>query len=370
MGTKKRKASYIIFLWIAIPLLIYLCYLQINRLEVSDMHFVEILCIDRADGEYTVTALYDNAASKKNDGLQAMNGTGDSVYTAYIDMTRKNAKDISLDHTAYFMIGQNAAANSLSDSLDFIAREPDMKTNAKVFIVRSANTTKLLKDAMEEDFAPSETLDSISNKQGNNLKKPMNTLLQVLNDMEHTYNNLLIPYLVYEDKNMYLGGYATFQNQKLYGFLNYESSQAVDLFRNNLRTCPLELMEQLNIELRNLEVSPQVTLSGQVPSVNYKIKTDSAIREASDSVDVFNPDTLSSIHEMEKYKLSQLLKDLTALMQKENLDLLDIGSTLEKQVSKEQLEKNWETYLENLDISLSVKSATAKTYVIETKQKK
>lgn len=369
MRSKKKKEFFHIFLWITIPLLIYLCYIQIDRLEVSDMHFVEILCIDKTDNGYSVTALYDNAGSKKNDGLHAMEGDGDSVYTAYIDMTRKNSKDISLDHTSYFMIGQNAAADNLADSLDFIAREPDMKTNAKVFIVRAKNTTKLIKDAMEDDFAPSETLDSISQKQGNNLKKPMNTLLHVLNDMDHSYNNLLIPYLVYEDKTMYLEGYATFENQKLYGFLNYESSQAVDLFRNNLRTCPLELTKHFNVELKNLEVNPQISLNGTTPSVQYRIKTDSVIKESTDSIDVFQPSTLSRIHTMEQYKLMEQLKSLVALMKEEHLDLLNIGTTLEKQMSKEQLDKNWETYLENLDISLSVKSATAKTYNIETFQR-
>ena len=366
MAPRKRKASYIIFLWIAIPLVIYISYIQINRSEVSDLHFVEILCIDQADGTYTVTALYNNAGSKENDGLKLMDGSGDSVYTAYIDMSRKNSKDISLDHTDYFMIGQNAAARGLSECFDFIAKEPDMKTNANVFVVQSENTNKLLKDAMEDDFAPSETLNAITQKESNNLKKPSNTLLNVLNDMDHSYNNLLLPYLVYKDKNMFLEGYATFKNQRLYGFLDYPTSLAVDLFRNNLRTCPLELSPNLNVELKNLQVTPHVTLKGQKISVNLNVKADSTVKEAPDAIDVFNQDTLTKINALEKYKLMENLRKLIQLSKNEHLDLLDVGSTLEKQTTKTQLEKNWETYIENLDFSLSVQSATAKTYTIES----
>lgn len=366
MEPRKRKASYIVFLWIAIPLIIYISYIQINRSEVSDLHFVEILCIDQTDGTYTVTALYNNAGSKDNDGLKLMDGKGDSVYTAYIDMSRKNSKEISLDHTDYFMIGQNAAARGLSECFDFLSKEPDMKTNANVFVVQSENTNKLLKDAMEDDFAPSETLNAISQKESNNLKKPANTLLNVLNDMNHSYNNLLLPYLVYENKNMFLEGYATFKNQRLYGYLDYPTSLAVDLFRNNLRTCPLELSPNLNVELNNIQVTPHVNLKDEKLSVNLNVKADSTVKEASDAIDVFSQDTLSKINALEKYKLMENLRKLMQLSKKEHLDLLDVGATLEKQTGKTQLEKNWETYIENLDISLSVQSATAKTYTIES----
>ncbi len=369
MNPRKRKASHFIFLWIAIPLLIYISYIKIGRSDVSIVHFVEILCIDYAKGNYTVTALYDNAGSKTDDGLKLIDGKGDSVYTAYIDMTRKNSRDISLDHTAYFMIGQNAAANSLSECFDFIEREPDMKTNAHVFIVQSKNTNKLLKEAMKDDFSPSETLNAISEKASNNLKKPNNTLLQVLNDVDHQYNNLLIPYLVYKDKNMYLEGYATFRNQKLYGYLDYTTSQATDLFRNNLRTCPLELSRNLNVQLTNLDVSSSVKLKANAFNVHINLKTDSTIMEVSDAVDVFQQNILSEINQMEKYKLMELLRSIMLLSKQEHLDLLDIGTILEKQTGKTLLEDNWETYIENLDISLSVKSTTAKTYTIQTNNK-
>ncbi|SET30319.1 Ger(x)C family spore germination protein [[Clostridium] polysaccharolyticum] len=371
MEPRKRKASYHIFLWIAIPLILYISYVQINRSEVNDIHFVEVLCIDQQDDTYTITALYDNAGSKNNDGLQSIEGTGDSVYTAYTDMSRKNSKDISLDHADYFLISENTAKKGLPDCLDFISREPDLKTNANIFIVQSDNTNKLLKDAMEEDFTPSETLNAISQKETNNLKKPNNTLLQVLNSMDHSYNNLLIPYLVYDNNTMYLEGYSTFKNQKLYGFLDYNTSLAVDFFRNNLRTYPLELSRNLNVELSNINVTPHVSLKNDSLFLKLIVKSDSQIKEASDAIDIFNPDTLSKMNDLEKYRLIEQLSKIIRISKRYHLDLLNIGSTLEKQTQSTKLKKNWETYIENLDISLSVQSATAKTYTIDTdKQKK
>lgn len=369
MGTKKRKKSYIIFLWIAIPLLIYISYIQINRSEVGDLHFIEIFSIDRTDDLYTVTALYNNASSESQKGMTLIQGIGNSVYSAYIDMSRKNSKELSLDHTAYFLIGQDAALVGLPDCLDFIGREPDLKTNAKLFVVQSQNTNKLLKAAMKDDFAPDETLDAITRKQTNNLKKPSNTLLHVLNDMNHPYNNLLLPYLVYKDKNMYLEGYATFKDQKLTGFLGYDISQAVDFFRNNLRTCPLELNKNLSVELSNIQVTPHIKLNKQDVTLNMKVKMDSTIKEAISAVDVLSSDKLTRINQLEQYTLMDSLTEILVIMKQDNLDLLDIGSNLEKQMNAETLTRNWETYLNGLKFSLSVDSATSKTYTIDTDQR-
>ena len=208
-------------------------------------------------------------------------------------------------------------------------------------------------------------MNAISEKESNNLKKPNNSLLQVLNDIAHPYNNLLIPYLVYKDNNMYLEGYATFQNQKLYGYLDYATSQTVDLFRNNLRTCPLELSKNLNVQLSNLDVTPSFTIRKDSLNVQFNVKTDSAIKEMSFNRKVFSQDTLASINRLEKYKLMEQLRSIMMLSKKEHLDLLDIGTMLENQVGTKQLKENWNTYIENLTISLSVKSATAKTYIIE-----
>lgn len=368
METRKRKKCYMIFLWIAIPLLIYISYIQINRSEVGDLHFIEILTIDRTEDTYTITGLYDNASSESKEGMELINGKGDSVYTAYIDMSRKNSKELSLDHTAYFLIGQNAAAVGLPDCLDFISREPDLKTNAKLFVVQSKDTGKLLEDAMNDDFAPDETLDSITEKQTNNLKKPTNTLLHVLNDMNHSYNNLVLPYLVYENKTMYQEGYAAFKDQKLTGFLSYDISQAIDFFRNNLRTCPLELDRNLSVELSNIEVTPHISIKDQTLTLKMNVKNDSTVKEAIGAVDIFSQDTLSKINQLEQYKLMDNLTEILLLMKQDNLDLLNIGSNLEKQMNAETLSKNWETYVNQMEVSLSVRSATSKTYTINTDQ--
>lgn len=370
MRTRHHKKSYHIFLWIAIPLLLYLCYVEINRSEVSDTSFTEILCIDEKDGTYTLSALYDNAANKEKDGMELIDGKGNSVYSAYIDMSRKHSRDISLDHTAYFLISQSAATNSLANCLDFISRDPDMKVNAEVFIVKSENTNKMFKDAMEEDFSPSDTLNAIAAKQTNNQKKPKNTLLQVLNDIDHSYNNLLIPYLVLEKDNMYLEGYATFKEKKLFCLLDYDLSQAIDFYRNNLRTYPLELSKNLNVELSNIQVTQQLVVSNNMPTLNVNVTTDSTLKEAVYGLPVFQKNTLTTLNQLEKLKLTDWLVKIVMTMKRDQLDLLNIGTELGTHVGNDQINAHWDSYLKNLDISLDVDSSTSKTYLIETNERR
>lgn len=366
MGTTPRKKNYKIFLWIAIPLLLYLFYIQIDRKEVGETNFVEILCIDREGDVYTITGFYDNAASKNDDGLKMIDGTGDSVYTAYMDMSRKNAKDLSLDHTEYFLLSEQAATLGLEHCLDFISREPDMKTNAKLFVLKTKNANKLLDKALEKEFAPSDTLNAISNKQTNNLKKPMNTLLQVLNDMEHNYNNLLLPYLVYEDESMYLDGYATFKNGRLYSYLGHDLSQAVDLYRNNLRTCPLDLSSEICVQLLDIVSTPQVDVIDDSLNINMKVKAESTVKQATNITNVFEEETRTRIAELERYRLTENLLEIIFLMKTEKLDLLNIGTLLEKKADALPANTTWDSYINNMEVSLTIELDTAKTYTLET----
>lgn len=366
MNLKCKKKSYSIFLWIVLPLLLYLCYVQIARREVSDTHFVEIFCIDYTDNHYHITGFYDNAASKDNNGFQMIDGYGASVYSAYTDMSRKNSKDISLDHTAYFMLSETAASYGLEHCLDFISREPDMKTNAKVYILKTRDANGLLEKAMEEKFSLSETLDSITNKQSNNLKKPMNTLLQVYNNMEHKDNSLLLPYLVYEDKTMYLEGYATFKNGKLYRYLNYELSLFIDLFRNNIRTCPLELKPEMCVELFNIESTPQVNVTKDTLNIEIKVKADSTVKEAANTAYVFEQQNRNQLSELERKKLTENLMEIITLMKQEKLDLLNIGFELDKKADTLPVNRTWDSYLNHLRVTFTLDMDTAKTYILET----
>lgn len=366
MGARHKKKSYQIFLWIVIPLLLYICYVQMERREVVDTNFVEILCIDRTNDSYRITGFYDNAASKNDNGFKIIDGMGSSVYSAYTDMSRKNSKDISLDHTAYFLISEKAAVYGLKHCLDFISREPDMKTNAKVYLWKTENANQVLKSALEEEFSPWETLNSITNKQANNLKKPMNTLLHVLNDMEHNYNNLLLPYLVYEDKSMYLEGYAAFKNGRLYSYLSYELSQFIDLFRNNIRTCPLELEPEICVELLNIESTPQVEITEDTLNIIMKVKAESTVKEATDVVDVFEPQSRDRISQLERNKLTENLLEIISIMKQDKLDLLNIGPALDKKGNKLPGNATWDSYLNNLRVTLSLEMDTAKTYILET----
>ena len=98
------------------------------------------------------------------------------------------------------------------------------------------------------------------------------------------------------------------------------------------------------------------------------VKNDSTVKEAIGAVDIFSQDTLSKINQLEQYKLMDNLTEILLLMKQDNLDLLNIGSNLEKQMNAETLSKNWETYVNQMEVSLSVRSATSKTYTINTDQ--
>ncbi len=362
---KARRGCHILVI-VSVLLLLYICYIQMERNEISDVHFIQMFCIDKTDDGFQVSALYNDGGSQRSDKLQFVEGNGNTVYTAFEDLKRKDSKELTITHTAYYLLSTSAAEYGLPECLDFISRDESVKTNASVYILKEDNANKVLNGAIKDKLLPQEILNYISQKQTHTMKKADNTLMTVLNNMNNPYNNLLIPALSYKDKNMYLDGYATFKTAKLYKYLDYKTSQYIDLFRNRLRTCPLSLGNDLTMELTDLKVNQTVTIENDRLNLTVGLQTNSELKEVAAYTNVFHDAALNKIQNLEIKSLNAQFYSIIKQMQKDNLDLLDISTYLsnESNTTDDSYKKNWNSYLKNMSYHLNVDSTIAKNYII------
>jgi len=329
-----------------------------ERNELSDVHIIQLFSIDKIENGYQVTAIYDEDGGNSGSGTKLIDGTGRSVYAAFENLQRKNSREMTIAHSSYFLISDLVAKDGLEGCLDFISRDETIKSNAAIYILNEDNINHVMTKALDDDFYFHDSLGAITEKMSTNLKQIDNTILSIHNELENESNSLLIPYLVYKDKLLYRNGYATFVDNKLNEYLDYSTSNAIDLFRGNLTVYPM-LIDDIGIELTNIKVNTTAKMEKNKLQVHMDFKSDGEIKEVGSLDNIFNEAQLSKLEDKVNQKLYNILFRLVDKSQKDKLDLLDFEELTGVDIPDKQ------SVLENMDFDFSVRTDIAKNYLLE-----
>lgn len=354
---KRKKFSRVLWGGI-IFLLFYICYVQMERNELSNVYIVQLFSIDKISSGYQVTALYDSNGGDSSSGVEALDGVGESVYLAYEDLQRKNNREMSIANTSYYLISDQIARENLETCLDFISREQSVKNNAALYVLRTDNMKDTITKAIEDKIYFHDAIEAINQKQSDDIKHMDNTILSIHNKIEQKSKNLIIPYLLYKDKLLYSNGYATFKNNSLFVYLDYQTSQAIDLFRNRLVTYPL-MLDTVGIELSNIRVATTANFMNDRLQVVSNFKSNGEIKEVTSNTNVFDETQLAQIESQANQKLYSSFFKIITFMKANDIDLLNF-----EDLAGLSLPGN-EDVLKNMVFELTVQTDLAKNYLLE-----
>ncbi|SFR83023.1 Ger(x)C family spore germination protein [Anaeromicropila populeti] len=367
MNTARNKKSFQKFTILFILVVCYGCYFQMEHNELSDVDIIRVLGIDKSADGYKITALYhDNNAGNSDAGMKAMEGEGDSVYQAYENMKRKNNRSLTIGHTSFYLFSDSVCSDGLLNCMDFISRDQTVKTNASVFILENENINTFLKKTIDDKLFIHESLASISSKQKAVLTKIDNTLLDVLDGITDDSKNLLLPYLVADNSSLYPNGYAVFKGDQLYDYLDYDTSLALDLFRKRLRSFPVFLENNVDLEITNYKVNETASLDKQNLILHIQMSFQSDIREVGNNTQIFNEKSLDALQTLQNKYIQSKLDEIISVMKKEKVDLLGIQNLLAAQADLDwnNIQKNWDSYLAAITYQYNIQSKVAKNYII------
>ena len=365
-----KTKSYYYLAVIFVLFVLYMCFFQMEKNEISDIYIIRVLGIDKDDKGYTVTALYNDNGQSPTDSdlggsgsIQSLYGEGDSVYSAFEDMKQKSTCNMTIAHTSFYLIGESAARNGLKECLDYIARDQTVKTNASVYLLQSEKVKNFLVNSIGEELFIHEDLDDITVKQTNQLRKTENTILHILNNLEDTYNTMFLPYLIHEERNLYPGGYAIFKENKLYEYLDYDTSLTIDLLANRLRYYPIYLSGAVGLEAKNYHVF--MTIDKDKPVLHIKINLVSNLLE--DVVKVNTNSNMQNLEIAQDEYLKNKINEVIALSKEYNTDLLGIKRIYAKEYGgiKEFKESDWESFFYNAAYQLELDTKISKNNVLK-----
>lgn len=378
----------------ALLLLLYLCYINMNRQEISSVDLIRIIAIDKSSTTYTVTAIYTDAAGSGDSTTPlTISGSGTTVYAAFEDMKLKNRNPFTIAHTAYYLVSDTVCRDGLLQGLDYVVREHTTKTNASVYLLPVADIHAFIESSLEEERNILSEVQAIDAKQRQLLKKTDNTLLDVLNALADQNRNLLLPYLTEENDSLFVTGYAVFKGDSLYQYLSTTMSSILDLARNRVRSYPIYLSyhnstdklkaskesdsllaftNQVNqtiaLEITNYRCNIEVSSEGNNLFADIKLDFDTDIKEATRQPSLYAKDEISDLTRRQNQYMQSQFAMLTGYMKTHKVDLLEIENRVSQRYKEQGVSKNEipSFQIETVNFRYSATSQLGKNFMIET----
>ena len=358
---------------IIIPFLLIGCTHDMNRREIDEINFVQVMGIDYSEGEYTLSALISSDAGTdpekgKSGKEEIMEATGKTPYAAFEELKLKSKKSLSVANTGYFLIGDAAATEGIKKCLDFISHDETIKMESLIFVTREMKASDFLNQGIENQQMVHEDLEAVKQKQHDLVTRNDNTLVNILNEMEQVYYSLLVPYLVSEEKAFLIRGYAVFDDLKLADYLDMETSSGVNFIKDIIRVYPVYLEEEASLSLSYSNTKLKSKLDHGRVTVSIMVDFETMVEEVETDKNIYTQDELTRLTDKQNEYIKNIIKKAVDYSTTTGRDILKISQLVENQHVKEwkNLKEGWKAEISEIEYQYVVRSKISKSFILKS----
>lgn len=360
--TIMKRKNYIICCLIIIPIVLGGCSKDFMVTEIDEINFIRVMGIDYEEEEYTISALFTTIEGEE----EITKGKGKSPYAAYEDLRIRAKKAISIGHTGYFLIGESAASNGIDICLDFLSRDETIKMDGLFYITKNSRALDCLEEAIENEQRVNEDMEILRQKQEIMLTRNDNTLVNLINEIKQTYQSVLIPYVIADEKSFLMPGYAVFDDLKLRDYLDEETTAGVNFIKNIIRNYPIFLEDNIGLLITFSETDINSNWVSNKLKINIKIDYETMIKEVNTRDNIFDIDYIESLNRKQDDYVLDLIQLAINYSKATGLDILQIARFVENQNIKEweNIKKTWDTAISEIQYEFEFNSRISKSFLL------
>ncbi|MCU9614394.1 Ger(x)C family spore germination protein [Caldibacillus lycopersici] len=360
-----------------------------NRREVNDLAIAVALGIDKnKDETYSVSVQIlspGEVASPQTGGgvgyetpVTTYTGNGRIIFEALRKLTQQLPNKIYLAHIRMIVIGESVAKEGIYKPLDFLSRDPEMRTDFYIIVSKGNSAKEILNVLTSHEKIPANKLfDSLESSSEawaatgkvklNDLiddlisegTQPILTAVKIVGDADAGKNTDNV--LTTDPKaSLSYDGMAAFSNNKLAGWLNTAESKGLNYIKGKVKNTIIVI--EVNKEMAGIELVDAKTeiiphFRNGEPSIDVKITGEANIADSNSQFDFMNEQVLLELEQKTsddiKGKVSQALDkaqhDLKA-------DVFGFGEQLHKADPKnwDKIKANWTDIFPNLPVNTTV----------------
>ncbi|KKI88459.1 spore gernimation protein GerC [Bacillus sp. SA1-12] len=371
-------------------LILLLCLLSgcWNRKELNDLAIVVGMGVDISNDQYVVTTQVVNpgqVAAKQAGGQKApvilYQQKGDTLFEAIRRTTTVSPRKLYFPHLRILVIGEELAKKGLKDTLDWLSRDHDVRTDFYIVVAKDSKAENVLKvmtalenipanklfsslEASEKAWAPSMTvtLDELIPELASEGKQSHLTGLKIIGNPHEgeTIENVqeIEPAVQLQYSNI-----AVFKEDKLIGWLNEGESKGLNYILGNVKStigemaCP-EGKGKIGVEVLRTKSDLKAKIENGSPKGTINIQIEGNIGDVQcKKLDLSKTKTIYQIEKKAENEVNKLLRTTLSTVQDDfEVDIFGFGEAIQRSNPDfwDKNKKDWDKKFTDMPIDLKI----------------
>lgn len=362
-----------------------------SRKELNDLALVMALGIDLVPEGYAVTAQVLNPSEAGNQKgassgslpVVTYKSVGRTVPDALQRMLSMTPRMLYLSHIRVLVLGEALARSGVSNALDFISRDHQLRTDFFLLVAKNSSASKILEIVTPFEHIPANSLYSsilVSHKKWAATGKV--TLQQFITELERGGSNPIMSGVqLYGDtdngesaKNVQSispktliqhAGIAVFKKDKLVGWLGEPLSKSVNYTLNDVDSTvgnvPGPDGGTAGFIVYRADTSMDIKLNDQgQPEFTVRLNIEANLTTVEGTLDLNKPSSIEDIEKnLEKRFNDRMASDIREIQQKYNSDIFGFGEALHRKYPKvwKDYRDHWADTFKTVKINVQSKVA-------------
>ncbi|SET55257.1 spore germination protein KC [Salinibacillus kushneri] len=353
--------------------------------ELTDMAIATALGIDKEGDRIKVTVQVINPSENAGQSFTSRTAvttfttTGDTLFESLRRLTTLTPRKLYLSHIRIIIFGEEYAKQGIADSLDFISRDHEMRTDFHFAIARGygaqdivniltpiekipANKIFSTLESSQDFWAPTKVvqLDELISSMTSKGKEAVLTELLILGDLNKG-SNIENVQSVPSYTSIKSSGLGVFHNEKLVGWLDENESRGFNMITDNVHdtvgVVPCGNKGNLTIEAYKNSTEMKGSIRGDTPNITVNFTAEANLADISCTIDFTKQKTIKKYEEKLAEEAKNVMKDSLEKARDLEADIFGFGELLSKSNPKKwkKIEEEWANIFVN-DLNVDFKA--------------
>lgn len=376
-----------------------------DRRELDQLAIAVAIGIDKEDDEYLISAQIVVPSEMNVKGgtgssqVTLITARGETVYEAIRKMTKEAPRKIYPGHLQMLILGEELAREGISESLDLLYRDYEVRQDFYVVVARDTTAAEILNVTTPIENIPANkmfsslnvselawagtksiTLDELITDLISDGKEAAITGIQLIGDTEIGSSKQNVE-SISPAASLQYDNLAVFKGDKMVGWLNEIETVTYNYISNTVnttvRTVPCPNEGKVAIEIWKSKADVKGNIKNGKPEITINIKVDGNVGEVQCKINLNDLKTIAELEKNFNKQGEELGRDAIESIQSQyKADIFGFGEVIHRSNPKEwkKIKNNWEEEFSELTTTLKVDlkihrtGTTNKTFIEEMKE--
>ncbi|MEK4402872.1 Ger(x)C family spore germination protein [Sporosarcina sp. FSL K6-6792] len=356
-----------------------------DRRELNEIAITLALGIDKVDEEFQLTAqvvVPSEVSMKQSSGRSTVTlfqADGETIFEAFRKMTIDSPRKIYPGHLRMLVIGEELAKAGVSESLDLLSRDWELRSDFYVVVAKDNTAAETLNvttpiesipankmfntlKTSEENWAVTKgvTLDELLGDLITDGKDAVLTGIQVFGNREVGSSKQNVESITPATQIQY-DYLAVFKKDKLVGWLNESESKGYNYIIDSVKStvasisCPEE--GKVSIEVINSKSELKGKINKGEPEVNVTIEVEGNVGAVECHIDLKDTKAIDALEKSYEKELKEIIHQTIETVQKQyKTDIFGFGQAIHRSNPKtwKKIKNQWDEIFPELTVNVEV----------------